>query len=45
VGRWNYYDKITWVVFASFIGYTSAVWNDLRFRLQQSFDPGMATQG
>jgi O-antigen ligase len=39
-GRWNYYDKITWIIFASFIGYTSAVWNDIQARLeQQRFDP------
>jgi O-antigen ligase len=33
VGRWNYYDKITWVIFASFIGYTSAVWQELSARM------------
>ena len=32
IGRWNYYDKISWVLFASFIGYTNAVWQDLSSR-------------
>ena len=34
VGRWNYNDKITWVIFASFIGYTNAVWQELSQRLR-----------
>lgn len=36
LGRWNYYDKITWVVFASFIGYTNAVWQELSYRLNSA---------
>jgi O-antigen ligase len=32
VGRWNYYDKMTWILFASFIGYTGAVWRELSNR-------------
>ncbi len=34
LGRWNYYDKMTWIIFASFIGYTNAVWKELSERLR-----------
>lgn len=34
--RWQYYNKISWIVFASFIGYTSAVWGELSSRSNSS---------
>jgi O-antigen ligase len=30
LGQWNYYDKAYWIVFGSLIGYTNAVWYDLK---------------
>ena len=35
LGQISYYNKAAWIAFASFVGYTSAVWQDLRSRLPQ----------
>lgn len=51
-GRWNYRDKEAWLIFGSLIGYTHAVWLDLRSRMLQgpllgveSAVPGSAAGG
>lgn len=28
--RWYFYDKLAWTIFACFIGYTTAVWSEIR---------------
>jgi O-antigen ligase len=30
LGRWNSYNKLAWIVFGSFIGYTNSVWQQFR---------------
>jgi O-antigen ligase len=33
LGRWNFSDKMYWIIVGSFIGFTSAAWRDLRHRI------------
>ena len=40
LGRYNYYEKSTWIVFASFIGYTSAVWRRIQAERQLGLEQG-----